>query len=125
MKKSIQLEFTYNNSNKFSYAQVLKDGEVKMSIRSDKSYYYTESYKTISELNFFRNNKNFNLILKLIKLYNDDKISYFTFLIILKKFSIDFKVHNKVLNNLTEFCWESGFITSKVTKLDFIKKITN
>lgn len=125
MKKPIQLEFIYSNSNRFSYAQLLKNGVVEMSIRSDKSYYYTNSYKIFFESNFFRNDKNFYLVLRLIKLYNDNKISYLTFLTILKKFNINFKVHSKVLKNLTEFCWESGFVDSKTTKLDFIKKTTN
>lgn len=124
MEKPIQLDFTYNSSNKSTYVQALEDNKVKLRINAKiSSLKYIESKFVLANFLYLIKDKKKKEKLKLLLLYNNNNISLSTFFNKLKKVDKDSKLNSfKVLN---EFSLESGLITSKKTLINYIQKITN
>lgn len=125
MEKPIQLDFTYNSSNKSTYVQVLENNNVKLRVDAKiSSLKYIESnflylIKGEKEL---KNKKELKK-LKVLILYNTNNISLSTLFNKLKKVDKDSKLNSfKVLN---EFSLESGLITFEETSINYVQKITN
>ena len=124
MEKPIQLDFTYNSSNKSTYVQALEDNKVKLRINAKiSSLKYIESKFVLANFLYLIKDKKKKEKLKLLLLYNNNNISLSTFFNKLKKVDKDSKLNSfKALN---EFSLESGLITSKKTLINYIQKITN
>ena len=124
MEKPIQLDFTYDSSNKSTYVQALENNKVKLRINAKiSSLKYIESKFVLANfLNLIKDKKKIEK-LKLLLLYNNSNISLSTFFNLLKKVDKDSKLNSfKILN---EFSLESGLITSKKTLINYIQKVTN
>ena len=124
MEKPIQLDFTYNSSNKSTYVQALEDNKVKLRINAKiSSLKYIESKFVLANFLYLIKDKKKTKILKLLLLYNNNNISLSTFFNKLKKVDKDSKLNSfKVLN---EFSLESGLITSKKILINYVQKVTN
>lgn len=124
MEKPIQLDFTYDSSNKSTYVQALENNKVKLRINAKiSSLKYIESKFVLANFLYLIKDKKKIEKLKLLLLYNNSNISLSTFFNLLKKVDKDSKLNSfKVLN---EFSLESGLITSKKTLINYIQKITN
>ena len=124
MEKPIQLDFTYNSSNKSTYVQALEDNKVKLRIDAKiSSLKYIESKFVLANFLYLIKDKKKTKILKLLLLYNNNNISLSTFFNKLKKVDKDSKLNSfKVLN---EFSLESGLITSKKILINYVQKVTN
>ena len=124
MEKPIQLDFTYNSSNKSTYVQALEDNKVKLRINAKiSSLKYIESKFVLANFLYLIKDKKKTKILKLLLLYNNNNISLSTFFNKLKKVDKDSKLNS--FKTLNEFSLESGLITSKKTLINYIQKITN
>lgn len=124
MEKPIQLDFTYDSSNKSTYVQALENNKVKLRINAKiSSLKYIESKFVLANFLYLIKDKKKIEKLKLLLLYNNSNISLSTFFNKLKKVDKDSKLNSfKVLN---EFSLESGLITSKKTLINYIQKVTN
>ena len=124
MEKPIQLDFTYNSSNKSTYVQALEDNKVKLRIDAKiSSLKYIESKFVLANFLYLIKDKKKKEKLKLLLLYNNNNISLSTFFNKLKKVDKDSKLNS--FKTLNEFSLESGLITSKKTLINYIQKITN
>lgn len=130
MEKPIQLDFTYNSSNKSTYVQVLENNNVKLRVDAKiSSLKYIESKFVLANFLYLikgekelKNKKELKK-LKLLILYNTNNISLSTLFNKLKKVDKDSKLNSfKVLN---EFSLESGLITFEETSINYVQKITN
>jgi len=124
MEKPIQLDFTYNSSNKSTHVQALENNKVKLRIDAKiSSLKYIESKFVLANFLYLIKDKKKIKILKLLLLYNNNSISLSTFFNKLKKVDKDSKLNSfKVLN---EFSLESGLITSKKILINYVQKVTN
>jgi hypothetical protein len=124
MEKPIQLDFTYNSSNKSTHVQALENNKVKLRIDAKiSSLKYIESKFVLANFLYLIKDKKKTKILKLLLLYNNNNISLSTFFNKLKKVDKDSKLNSfKVLN---EFSLESGLITSKKILINYVQKVTN
>lgn len=124
MEKPIQLDFTYNSSNKSTHVQALENNKVKLRIDAKiSSLKYIESKFVLANFLYLIKDKKKTKILKLLLLYNNNIISLSTFFNKLKKVDKDSKLNSfKVLN---EFSLESGLITSKKILINYVQKVTN
>jgi hypothetical protein len=124
MEKPIQLDFTYNSSNKSTHVQALENNKVKLRIDAKiSSLKYIESKFVLANFLYLIKDKKKTKILKLLLLYNNNSISLSTFFNKLKKVDKDSKLNSfKVLN---EFSLESGLITSKKILINYVQKVTN
>jgi hypothetical protein len=124
MEKPIQLDFTYDSSNKSTYVQALENNKVKLRINAKiSSLKYIESKFVLANFLYLIKDKKKIEKLKLLLLYNNSNISLSTFFNLLKKVDKDSKLNSfKILN---EFSLESGLITSKKTLINYIQKVTN
>jgi hypothetical protein len=124
MEKPIQLDFTYDSSNKSTYVQALENNKVKLRINAKiSSLKYIESKFVLANFLYLIKDKKKIEKLKLLLLYNNSNISLSTFFNKLKKVDKDSKLNSfKILN---EFSLESGLITSKKTLINYIQKVTN
>ena len=124
MEKPIQLDFTYNSSNKSTHVQALENNKVKLRIDAKiSSPKYIESKFVLANFLYLIKDKKKTKILKLLLLYNNNNISLSTFFNKLKKVDKDSKLNSfKVLN---EFSLESGLITSKKILINYVQKVTN
>ena len=124
MEKPIQLDFTYDSSNKSTYVQALENNKVKLRIDAKiSSLKYIESKFVLANFLYLIKDKKKIEKLKLLLLYNNSNISLSTFFNKLKKVDKDSKLNSfKILN---EFSLESGLITSKKTLINYIQKVTN
>jgi hypothetical protein len=124
MEKPIQLDFTYNSSNKSTHVQALENNKVKLRIDAKiSSLKYIESKFVLANFLYLIKDKKKTKILKLLILYNNNNISLSTFFNKLKKVDKDSKLNSfKVLN---EFSLESGLITSKKILINYVQKVTN
>ena len=130
MEKPIQLDFTYNSSNKSTYVQVLENNNVKLRVDAKiSSLKYIESKFVLANFLYLikgekelKNKKELKK-LKVLILYNNSNISLSTLFNKLKKVDKDSKLNSfKVLN---EFSLESGLITFEETSINYVQKITN
>tara|TARA_B100000768_G_scaffold58319_1_gene56459 strand:+ start:4056 stop:4448 length:393 start_codon:yes stop_codon:yes gene_type:complete len=130
MEKPIQLDFTYNSSNKSTYVQVLENNNVKLRVDAKiSSLKYIESKFVLANFLYLikgekelKNKKELKK-LKLLILYNTNNISLSTLFNKLKRVDKDSKLNSfKVLN---EFSLESGLITFEETSINYVQKITN
>jgi len=130
MEKPIQLDFTYNSSNKSTYVQVLENNNVKLRVDAKiSSLKYIESKFVLANFLYLikgekelKNKKELKK-LKVLILYNNGNISLSTLFNKLKKVDKDSKLNSfKVLN---EFSLESGLITFEETSINYVQKITN
>ena len=130
MEKPIQLDFTYNSSNKSTYVQVLENNNVKLRVDAKiSSLKYIESKFVLANFLYLikgekelKNKKELKK-LKLLILYNTNNISLSTLFNLLKRVDKDSKLNSfKVLN---EFSLESGLITFEETSINYVQKITN
>jgi hypothetical protein len=124
MEKPIQLDFTYDSSNKSTYVQALENNKVKLRINAKiSSLKYIESKFVLANFLYLIKDKKKIEKVKLLLLYNNSNISLSTFFNKLKKVDKDSKLNSfKILN---EFSLESGLITSKKTLINYIQKVTN
>ena len=124
MEKPIQLDFTYNSSNKSTHVQALENNKVKLRINAKiSSLKYIESKFVLANFLYLIKDKKKIEKLKLLLLYNNSNISLSTFFNKLKKVDKDSKLNSfRILN---EFSLESGLITSKKTLINYIQKVTN
>ena len=124
MEKPIQLDFTYNSSNKSTYVQVLENNNVKLRVDAKiSSLKYIESKFVLANFLYLIKGKKEIKNFKLLILYNNSNISLSTFFNKLKKVDKDSKLNSfKVLN---EFSLESGLITFEETSINYVQKITN
>jgi hypothetical protein len=124
MEKPIQLDFTYDSSNKSTYVQALENNKVKLRINAKiSSLKYIESKFVLANFLYLIKDKKKIEKLKLLLLYNNSNISLSTFFNKLKKVDKDSKLNSfRILN---EFSLESGLITSKKTLINYIQKVTN
>ena len=124
MEKPIQLDFTYNSSNKSTHVQALENNKVKLRIDAKiSSLKYIESKFVLANFLYLIKDKKKKEKLKLLLLYNNNNISLSTFFNLLKKVDKDSKLNS--FKTLNEFSLESGLITSKKTLINYIQKITN
>ena len=124
MEKPIQLDFTYNSSNKSTHVQALENNKVKLRIDAKiSSLKYIESKFVLANFLYLIKDKKKKEKLKLLLLYNNNNISLSTFFNKLKKVDKDSKLNS--FKTLNEFSLESGLITSKKTLINYIQKITN
>tara|TARA_B100000780_G_scaffold62171_1_gene40285 strand:+ start:4486 stop:4878 length:393 start_codon:yes stop_codon:yes gene_type:complete len=130
MEKPIQLDFTYNSSNKSTYVQVLENNNVKLRVDAKiSSLKYIESKFVLANFLYLikgekelKNKKELKK-LKVLILYNTNNISLSTLFNKLKRVDKDSKLNSfKVLN---EFSLESGLITFEETSINYVQKITN
>lgn len=130
MEKPIQLDFTYNSSNKSTYVQVLENNNVKLRVDAKiSSLKYIEPKFVLANFLYLikgekelKNKKELKK-LKVLILYNTNNISLSTLFNKLKKVDKDSKLNSfKVLN---EFSLESGLITFEETSINYVQKITN
>ena len=130
MEKPIQLDFTYNSSNKSTYVQVLENNNVKLRVDAKiSSLKYIELKFVLANFLYLikgekelKNKKELKK-LKLLILYNTNNISLSTLFNKLKRVDKDSKLNSfKVLN---EFSLESGLITFEETSINYVQKITN
>tara|TARA_B100000787_G_scaffold21123_1_gene14336 strand:+ start:4406 stop:4798 length:393 start_codon:yes stop_codon:yes gene_type:complete len=130
MEKPIQLDFTYNSSNKSTYVQVLENNNVKLRVDAKiSSLKYIESKFVLANFLYLikgekelKNKKELKK-LKVLILYNTNNISLSTLFNLLKRVDKDSKLNSfKVLN---EFSLESGLITFEETSINYVQKITN
>ena len=124
MEKPIQLDFTYNSSNKSTYVQVLENNNVKLRVDAKiSSLKYIEPKFVLANFLYLIKGKKEIKNFKLLILYNNSNISLSTFFNLLKKVDKDSKLNSfKVLN---EFSLESGLITFEETSINYVQKITN
>jgi hypothetical protein len=130
MEKPIQLDFTYNSSNKSTYVQVLENNNVKLRVDAKiSSLKYIELKFVLANFLYLikgrkeLENKKELKKFKLLILYNNGNISLSTLFNKLKKVDKDSKLNSfKVLN---EFSLESGLITFKETSINYVQRITN
>jgi len=124
MEKPIQLDFTYNSSNKSTYVQVLENNNVKLRVDAKiSSLKYIEPKFVLANFLYLIKGKKEIKNFKLLILYNNSNISLSTFFNKLKKVDKDSKLNSfKVLN---EFSLESGLITFEETSINYVQKITN
>jgi hypothetical protein len=112
----ISIKPLFYKSNKFNYCQILINKKIFLSIRSD--------FSLLKELNL----KEKTQLEKILHLYKNNKISYTTVKFFLQKlnpYNSFSKMNYSLLNIITEFAWESGFIKND-NKLSFNrKKITS
>ena len=124
MEKPIQLDFTYDSSNKSTYVQALENNKVKLRINAKiSSLKYIESKFVLANFLYLIKDKKKIEKLKLLLLYNNSNISLSTFFNKLKKVDKDSKLNS--FGILNEFSLESGLITSKKTLINYIQKVTN
>jgi hypothetical protein len=124
MEKPLQLDFTYNSSNKSTYVQVLVNNKVELRTNNKiSSLKYIESKFVLANFLYLIEDKKSTKIIKLLLLYNNNNISLSTLFNKLKRVDKDSKLNSfKILN---EFSLESGLITSKEVLVNYIQKITN
>ena len=93
MEKPIQLDFTYNSSNKSTHVQALENNKVKLRIDAKiSSLKYIESRFVLANFLYLIKDKKKTKILKLLLLYNNNNISLSTFFNKLKKVDKDSKL---------------------------------